>query len=205
MGTISSHSLVVGNASGISRCARKKPTHPGFVNCVTRFCRRSIEGGRRRSKDLTEGHCRAIRERAAASDIRKAASVAIRQRTNIEIPKRLRATINKCGDVAETEGSHTKFIKCLNKALEMAITLKWISAREASMMEEAGLMSTIGTFGEPSESTTTGETNEGKARQDPRSCRPETFDAHFPFSLLSAHSKPHPFTDRSCRRLYGRG
>jgi hypothetical protein len=135
------------------------------VNCVTKFCRRSIEGGRRRSKGLTEANCRDIRERAVASDIRKAASIALRQGTRIEIPQRLRVIVNKCGGVAETEGSHTKFMKCLSKALEMAVTLKWIPAREASILEEAGRTSTIGTFGAPTESTTIGAPNEGKARR----------------------------------------
>lgn len=139
------------------------------MKCVGRFCRRSIEDGRSRSKGLTEENCLDIQERAVASDVRKAASIALRQRTNIEFPNRLRVIINNCGDVAEAEGSHTKFMKCLSKALEMAIAFKWISAKEASRMEEAGRTSTIGTFGEPTESTPVGEPNEGKVASRQRS------------------------------------
>lgn len=157
---VSSFSLGFGLFAGVSRCARKKPTHPGFVKCVTKFCRRSLEGGRFQAKDLTEQNCLDIRERAAASDIRMAASVALRQETSLEIPRRLRVIINKCGDLAEAEGSHAKFVRCMSNTLEMALFFNWISTKEASVLEEAGRTLSIGTFGQPTESSN----NEGKLR-----------------------------------------
>jgi hypothetical protein len=86
-----------------------------------------------------------------ASDVRKPADVAIQDDAGLKITKPLRVDIIKCGILAETRQSHKVFIKCLNKALEKAVSRDQINEQVASKIRESGRTSTIGTFGTPKE------------------------------------------------------
>jgi hypothetical protein len=81
---------------------------------------------------------------ARISDIRKVPSIAIQQAVGLTFPNLLKVDINECGDLAK---SHAAFTECLSKALEKAVIYKWITESERSVIEEAGIKSSIGTFG----------------------------------------------------------